>query len=73
MAERITVKKTAEITGLSELAVRIGLSKGTLPFGTAIKTSKRRTVYHVCPAKLASYLGIPVEQVKGGTNEHLGI
>lgn len=64
--ERITVKRTSEITGLSQLTIRLGLQYGSLPFGTAIKTSKHRTVYHISPSKLAEYLGIPVEQVKGG-------
>lgn len=67
MAERITVKRTAELTGLSELAVRIGLSKSTLPIGLAIQTSRNRTVYHISPFKLAEYLGMTVEEVKGGS------
>jgi hypothetical protein len=68
MAERITVKQASSLTGLSELAIRIGLIDGTLPVGVAIKTSKKRTVYHISPAKLADYLGMTVDQVKGGTS-----
>jgi hypothetical protein len=68
MVERISVKSTSDLTGLSQLTIRLGLQYGTLPFGTAIKTSKHRTVYHISPAKLAEYLGITVEQVKGECN-----
>ena len=65
MAERITVKRAAELTGLSQLTIRLGLQYGSLPFGSAIKTSKHRTVYYISPAKLAEYLGMTIEQVKG--------
>lgn len=64
MAERVTVKRTAELTGLSELTVRLGLQYGSLPFGSAVKTSKSRTTYHVSPAKLADYLGLDINEVK---------
>lgn len=65
MAERISVKRAAELTGLSQLSIRLGLQCKDLPFGTAIKTSKNRTVYHISPALLAEYLGMTVEEVKG--------
>lgn len=64
MAERVTVKRASDLTGLSQLTIRFGLQNGEFGFGTAIKMSKHRTVYHICPAKLAEYLGISVEQVK---------
>lgn len=64
MSERISVKRAAEITGSSQLTIRVGLQLGTLPFGTAIKTSKTRHVYHIIPSKLAEYLGVPVKQIK---------
>lgn len=67
MAERITVKRAAELTGLSPLSVRYGIEIGVLPIGCAIKTGKIRTNYHISPAKLAEYLGMTVEQVKGET------
>lgn len=63
--ERITVKRASDITGLSQLTIRLGLQHGSLPFGTAVKTSRHRTVYHISPAKLADYLGLTVEEVKG--------
>jgi len=66
MPERISVKRASELTGLSQLTIRLGLQCGKLPFGTAIKTSKSRTVYHISPSKLAEYLGLSVDEVKGG-------
>ncbi len=65
MAERITVQRTAELMGVTPLTIRIGIINGELPIGAAIHTGKQRTNYHISPAKLAEYLGITVEQVKG--------
>lgn len=58
MAERISVKKAAEFTGLSELTIRYGLETGSLPFGAAIKCGSKRTNYHISPRKLDEYLGL---------------
>lgn len=58
MSERITVKRAAELTGLSELTIRYGLEIGKLPFGAAIKSSPKRTTYHISPRKLDEYLGL---------------
>lgn len=63
MAERITVKRAAELLGTSELTVRYGIEHGELPIGTAIHTSPMRTNYHIVPNKLAEYLNISVERV----------
>lgn len=65
MAERITIKRAAELLGLSQLSVRYGIEKGLLPIGTAIKTSEKRTLFHVSPYLLSQYIGMPVEKVKG--------
>lgn len=61
MAERVTVRKAAELTGLSELTIRIGLQKNMVPFGFAIKTSENRYTYHISPKKLEEYIGKPVK------------
>jgi hypothetical protein len=65
MPERVTVKRASELTGMSELSMRLGIQNGFFNFGTALHNSKHRTNYHICPVKLAEYLGISVEQVKG--------
>lgn len=66
MAERVTVKRAAELTGLSQLSVREGIKRGCLEFGRAIpsKTGRHNTI-HISPFKLAEYLGMTAEQVKG--------
>jgi len=66
MAERITVKRAAKLTGLSELCIREGIKHGALEFGRAISSSTgRHNTIHISPFKLAEYLGMTVEQVKG--------
>lgn len=65
MAERITVKRAAEILGLSELTVRVGIEQKELPIGVAIKVGKKRTNYHISPHLLSQYTGLPIEQLMG--------
>ncbi|GEM_PF-2456325 len=65
MAERISVKRASELTGLSPEYIRLGILKGVLPIGTAIQAGEARTNYHISPYLLAQYLGLTVEQVKG--------
>lgn len=69
MAERISVKRAAELTGLSQLTVREGIKRGIFDFGRAIpsKTGRHNTI-HISPFKLAEYLGLSIEQVKGELN-----
>lgn len=51
-----TVKEAAEKLGKSQMFVRIGLQRGVLPFGYAVKMSSRYT-YHISKAKLLEYVG----------------
>lgn len=53
----LSIKETAKLLGKSEQFVRIGLQRGILPFGYAIKMSARWT-YHVSKGKLHEYLGV---------------
>jgi hypothetical protein len=53
----ISVKEAAEIMGKSQQFVRIGLQRGLLTFGTAIKMSSKWT-YHIPRNKLFEYLGV---------------
>ena len=67
MPERVTVKRAAELTGLSQLSVREGIKQGRLEFGRAIASgSGKKTTIHISPAKLADYLGLSIEEVKRG-------
>ncbi len=56
MNNKISVKEAAEILGVSQQFVRIGLQRGQLPIGTAIKMSSRWT-YHISPKLLQEYVG----------------
>ena len=56
MKQRISVKEAAEILGVSQQFVRIGLQQGTLPIGTAVKMSSRWT-YHISAKLLQEYVG----------------
>lgn len=65
MAERVTVKRAAELLGISAETVRFGIKNGELNIGSAIKVSEYRTIYHISPYLLAAYTGKSVEEVKG--------
>lgn len=53
---KITIKEVAEMLGISPQSVRLGLQRGELPFGSAIKTSDRFT-YVFYPEKIKEYFG----------------
>lgn len=50
------VAECAKVLGKSEQFVRIGLQRGILPFGYAVKMSSKWT-YHISEAKVNEYLG----------------
>lgn len=54
--KRLTVVEAAKRMGVSQQFVRIGLQRGILPFGYAVKMSDRYT-YHISENKLEDYLG----------------
>lgn len=54
---QLTVKETANLLNKSQQFVRIGLQRGILPFGYAIKMSGKYT-YHISKVKVYDYLGI---------------
>lgn len=58
---RISVIDAAKLMGVSDQFVRIGLQKGVLPFGYAVK--RKRWSYYISPLKFAEYTGIPMEEV----------
>ena len=63
MAERISVKRAAELTGLSQMSIREGIKRGALDFGRAIPSkSGRRYTIHISPNKLKDYLGLLEKQ-----------
>lgn len=52
----ISVKEAAKLMGKSEMFVRIGLQRGLLPIGTAVKMSSKYT-YYISPKLLEEYIG----------------
>ena len=60
------VTECAKRIGKSPQFVRIGLQRGILPFGYAIKMSSRWT-YHISEAKVNEYLGHKDQE---GEKEH---
>lgn len=54
--EIMTVSECAKLLDKSPQFVRIGLQRGILPFGYAIKMSSKWT-YHISEAKVYEYLG----------------
>lgn len=55
--ERVSVKEAAQIMGVSEQFIRIGLQRELLPIGRAIKMSDRWT-YYISPKLLADFTGV---------------
>lgn len=56
--KRITVKDAARLMGVSEMFVRIGLQRGRLPIGTAMKMNGNRYTYYINPKQFEEYTGI---------------
>lgn len=54
--ERISVKEAASLLGVSQQFVRIGMQRGQLPIGSAVKMSTKWT-YHISPSLLEHYIG----------------
>lgn len=53
--KKITVAEAATAMGVSKQFIRIGLQKGILQFGYAVKMSNRYT-YHISPEKFNNYM-----------------
>ena len=66
MAEKMTVREAAELLGMTECTVRIGLQKGVFPFGIAFKTDPNHKHYHyvLYPGKVREYAGVKYEEVQ---------
>ena len=59
MKNRMPVSKVAEVMGVSEQFIRIGLQRGVFPFGYAVKMSGKWT-YYISPKKFEECTGIEV-------------
>ncbi len=63
---KITIKDASNILEKSPQFVRIGLQRGILPIGTAVKM--KRWVYHISEKKLIEYIGLEQLNLKKGDN-----
>ena len=54
---KIAVNEVAQAVGLSAQSVRVGLQRGSLPFGSAIKTSSKYT-YVIYEKKLKEFIDL---------------
>lgn len=54
--QRITIKQAAELLGVSQQFLRIGLQQGKFPFGVAVKTSPSRYTYYINSTQFVKYL-----------------
>ena len=55
----LSIKEVAKLLGKSEMFVRIGIQRGLLPFGVAVKMSEgSRYSYHISPEAVYEYLKI---------------
>ena len=54
--KKIKVKEAAEMLGVSQSFVRVGLQRQTLPIGSAVKLSSKWT-YHISEKLLNEYNG----------------
>ena len=61
--KKITPDQAADIMGCSAQFVRIGLQRGLLDIGDAVKMSTKWT-YNISPAKLAERQGISMDQLE---------
>lgn len=57
---KITVKKAAELMQVSPQFVRVGIQRGQLPIGYAVK-NKSKWSYYISPEKFREVTGIEVE------------
>lgn len=55
-AKKITIKEASSLMNKSQQFIRVGLQKGLLPFGTAVKLSSRWS-YYISPKLFYEYIG----------------
>lgn len=55
---RLSVDEAAKIMGVSKPYIRVGLQRGLLPFGTAVKMTGNRYTYFISKNRFYEYLRI---------------
>lgn len=62
--KKMTVAEAAAIIGATPSFIRIGLQRGLLPFGSAVRyTENGKYTYHIVPVKVYEYMGLPVPDI----------
>lgn len=61
MKNNMTVEEASKLMGVSRQYVRVGLQKGILPFGYAVKISEGRFTYFISRQKFLEHTGIKGE------------
>ena len=64
MSNRLLVEEAAALMGVTPQFIRVGLQRGALPFGYAVKVSDRRYTYFISKQKFTEHTGITVEEKK---------
>jgi hypothetical protein len=59
----MSVIECAKLLNKSPQFVRVGLQRGLLPFGVAIKMNGNKYTYHISEAKVYDYLGVKKEEL----------
>ena len=57
----LPVETAARLMGVGKQFIRVGLQKGILPFGYAVKLSANRFTYYISPKKFTEYTGITID------------
>lgn len=57
----LTVEEASKLMGVSRQFIRVGLQKGVLPFGYAVKISDGRFTYFISRQKFLEHTGIKGE------------
>lgn len=59
---KLSVTEAAELMNVGPQFVRVGLQKGILPIGTAMKVAGNRYTYYISPKLFEEYTGIKVNE-----------
>lgn len=69
MIRKITPEQAAYIMGCSSQFIRVGLQRGLLDIGNAVKMSSIWT-YNISPGKLAARQGMTLDELESEVNQY---
>lgn len=70
VSHRLKVQTAAALMGVSLQFIRVGLQRGILPFGYAIKIGECQYTYYISPEKFTEYTGIRLDSADIGQDMH---